>query len=458
MGEQTDYISSAVILPSNKGEMVSIFVRYDHPLLELKRALDWEQLEAVMVKQWEKAGKNIEGGRGLSFPVSFYVLLLVLMSVKALNSRQMEDYISESVVARLFLEVHEPLRFQLKDHSSIARAQAALGEAGYREVNQLMVREAVRLGFARREILSSDTTVQEPAIGYPHEAGILRSVAQRVARVAAKLKKAGVESAAELSGLVKKVLQAVKHYYLFAKGEAKTEALPGIVNLSENLMAESAKFVKSGVEQTSQVVTSGVQKLKELGEFTQELIPQIRSWLATGVVATEKLLHCGITQARAIVKNKVGKKTEFGLKWLINRIGGGYVFGKVVEARADEKKMPIEALEQYQEVFGEEAIPQMIVYDRGGSAKKTIEKLKQRGVEKVAIQPTGKAEWSIVEADQTEAISQRGKTEGVIGSLKSERYEFKGGRERTNETLKAAGQRSMLGMNLTNLLRDLVGS
>jgi hypothetical protein len=86
-----------------------------------------------------------------------------------------------------------------------------LGEAGYQEVKQLMVKEAVRLGFAKTEILSSDTTVQEPLIGYPHEAGILRGVAQRIGRIATKLKQAGVEKAEELSGKVKEVLRPAKY-------------------------------------------------------------------------------------------------------------------------------------------------------------------------------------------------------------------------------------------------------
>ena len=457
MGEHSDFISSDVILPSPIGEMVSIFVRYDHPLLELKRTLDWEKLEAVMVKYWKKAGKNIDGGRGVSFPVSFYVGLLVLLSVRSLNSREMEDYIAESVVARLFLEVREPLRFQLKDHSSIARAQAGLGEEGYKEVNQLIVTEAVRLGFAKTERLSSDTTVQEPLIGYPHEAGILRVVAQRIGRVASKLKQAGVECAEELSGKVKEVLKAAKHYYLFAKaGEEKTEALKQIVSFSEELMKGSAEIIESGLAPTNEVVKSGIKKLKEMGEFTRELMPQIKGWMETGVVAAEKLLHAGITQARAIVKNKTGKKTEFGLKWLINRIGGGYVFGEVVGAHSSEGGMPLLALATYRKIFGNQATPEMLVYDRGGDSTRTRRKLEKEGVQKVGIQPKGKKPWSIVEGDQTIAISQRGKTEGVIGTLKSERYEFNRGRQRTNESLKAAGQRSMLGMNLNKILRDLV--
>ena len=457
MGVHSNFILSEAILPSNIGEMVSIFVHYDHPLLELKRTLDWEQLEAVMVEYWKKAGKNVAGGRGLSFPVSFYVRLLVLMSVRCLNSREMEQYISESVVARVFLEVREPLRFQLKDHSSIARAQAGLGAAGYKEVNQLMVTEAVRWGFAKTEILSSDTTVQEPLIGYPHEAGILRGVAQRIGRIFRKLKQAGVEGAEELGGKVKEVLAQAKHYYLFAKaGEEKMQALKEMVSLSEELLRTSGELIESGIAPTSGVVGRGIKQLKELGKFTKELLPQIKGWMESGVVAGEKLLHAGITEARAIVKNKTGKKTEFGLKWLINRLGGGYVFGEVVGAHSPEGGMPLLALAAYRKLFGKQATPEMSVYDRGADATRTRRKLEKEGVKKVGIQPKGKKRWSIVEGDQTIAISQRGKTEGVIGTLKSERYEFNRSRQRTNETLKAAGQRSMLGMNLNNLLRDLV--
>jgi len=233
MGEQSDSISQDICLSPQNGEVVSIHVPKDHPLLQLKAALDWQKLEEVMGTHWRKAGKNIDGGRGCAFPVLFYARLLVLMAVKSMNSRQMQQYISESVVARLFLEVREPMRFQLKDHSSIARAQEALGKAGYKEVNQLMVKEAVRFGFGNAQVLSSDTTVQTPQIGYPHEAGILRSVAQRVARVARSLKKAGYRSAEQLSECVKEVLSEVKNYYLFAKAEeAKSESLKAVVKLS----------------------------------------------------------------------------------------------------------------------------------------------------------------------------------------------------------------------------------
>jgi hypothetical protein len=49
-------------VPEFPSYLVSLFVAYNHPLLQLKRALDWQALQAVMVRHWRAAGKNVEGG------------------------------------------------------------------------------------------------------------------------------------------------------------------------------------------------------------------------------------------------------------------------------------------------------------------------------------------------------------------------------------------------------------
>ena len=109
-------------------------------------------------------------------------------------------------------------------------------------------------------------------------------------------------------------------------------------------MSHSRQVIKQVEQSAERVTQSAVVKLEQMIKVSAQLLPQILQWLQTGVVATGKILHAGITQARAIVKNKAGKRVEFGMKWLINRIEGGYVFGRVVEARADERAMPIEAM------------------------------------------------------------------------------------------------------------------
>jgi hypothetical protein len=95
------------------------------------------------------------------------------MWVKSYHWRQMQEYISESVVARRFLDLTAESMMHIRDHASLARAEAAVGAEGKAPVNALIINTAPALGLTNGEILSSDTTVPEPLIGYPNEPGSL---------------------------------------------------------------------------------------------------------------------------------------------------------------------------------------------------------------------------------------------------------------------------------------------
>jgi hypothetical protein len=190
-----------------------------------------------------------------------------------------------------------------------------------------------------------------------------------------------------------------------------------------------------------------------MGEVASTLIPQIKQWMKTGKVATEKILHPGIPAARAIPKGR--GKVKFGMKWLLTRLPGGYVFGRRVAARADETTMPEEALKEYRQVFGAKATPKMAIYDRGASLSAAAKGLKKEGVQKVGIPPRGQGAWLVGEKEQKKVKSERGKTEGSIGRLKSRKYGFSHRQERSLETQDAAGQRALVSANLTTLMRDL---
>ncbi len=185
-------------------------------------------------------------------------------------------------------------------------------------------------------------------------------------------------------------------------------------------------------------------------------MPQMVQWITTGVVAKGKILHAGMTQARAIVRNKAGKKVEFGLPYLLSRLGGGYVFGTMIQGGLDETKMPLQALRGYRAIFGPEATPKLVVYDRGGGVKRTMDQLAQEGVEQVGVQPKGKQPWRVAEAVREQVRSARGKTEGIIGTLKNDKYKFNKPKERLWQTLEMAGPRSLLSFNLNKLMRDVV--
>jgi hypothetical protein len=191
-------------------------------------------------------------------------------------------------------------------------------------------------------------------------------------------------------------------------------------------------------------------------EVAKRLIPQIVQWITTGGVAQGKILHAGLPQARALVRHKAGKKVEFGLPYLLSRLGGGYLFGTLIRGVVDESKMPLQALAGYRAIFGAQATPKLVVYDRGGYATVTLRSLAHEGVQAIGIQPKGHGAWHVAEVVRETVRSERGKTEGIMGTLKTDKYGCNKPKERLWHTLEMAGPRSILSFNLNKLMRDVV--
>ncbi len=456
MEEHSDCTSGVCPGASEHGETVSIYVDHNHPLLQLKRALPWDALFEVMRRHWRQAGKNTDGRPGLSWALSLYVPLIVLMLVKNLHSRDMEAYLAENAVARVFIGRQDDPRPQIRDHANIARAYAALGKDGVDEINALMLHVAKDFGFADASILSSDTTAQELPIGYPNEPGILRGWAQRCGRALSKLKTRGVLGAEAACEQVQTILRSVKEHHLFAQSkQEKRQVLTRLLTEVGQLIVHTRPMLTRLGQRRDHVTQRATATLVAMHEVAKRLIPQIVQWITTGVVAKGKIVHAGVTQARAIVRNKAGKKVEFGLPYLLSRLGGGYIFGTLIRGVVDESRMPIQALAGYRAIFGAQATPTLMVYDRGGYATATLRALATEGVKEIGIQPKGHGAWHVAEAVRETVRSERGKTEGIIGTLKTDKYGFNKPKERLWQTLEMAGPRSILSFNLNKLMRDL---
>ena len=70
--------------------------------------------------------------------------------------------------------------------------------------------------------------------------------------------------------------------------------------------------------------------------------------------------------------------------------------------------------------------------------------LAHEGVKEIGIQPKGQGPWHVAEAVRETVRSERGKTEGIIGTLKTDKYGFNNPKERLWQTLEMAGPRSVL--------------
>jgi hypothetical protein len=121
--------------------------------------------------------------------------------------------------------------------------------------------------------------VQEPKIGYPHEPGRLKGLAQRCERALGKLKKRGVKLAQEGSKKSKEIYPQVKQHHLFAKSkEQRRELLRVIVTQTAALLATTQQVLQQVGERTDRVKQSARATLQRMSAVAAKLLPQGKQW------------------------------------------------------------------------------------------------------------------------------------------------------------------------------------
>ena len=86
------------------------------------------------------------------------------------------------------------------------------------------------------------------------------------------------------------------------------------------LLVQTRPMVARFAQSPDRLTRNAMATLGSMHEVAKALMPQIVQWMTTGVVATGKIIHAGITRARAIVRNKAGKRVEFGLPYLSEQL------------------------------------------------------------------------------------------------------------------------------------------
>ena len=105
--------------------------------------------------------------------------------------------------------------------------------------------------------------------------------------------------------------------------EAKEKVAKKMYHVVEDIHQE----IKSLLETGYRLVSKAGKELTRLSEVMETLLPQICHFIDTGFVAAGKIIHLQMPELYSIVRGKAGRKVEFGLKWGINRVGGGFLAG-----------------------------------------------------------------------------------------------------------------------------------
>jgi hypothetical protein len=427
----------------------------NHPIVVLTDTVDWTEMEVRVEKIREKKLKN-----GAGRPPHLRPLLgaLTFMAIRRVPYREAEEQIRYYAPARYLCGLTET--DWTPDFTTIQDFAQLLGEDGVKVINEGIVEQAVKLGLADASVAVADMTAQEAAIPYPNEMGLLGGFLRSVEKAARKVGQTFKKFLVKTAGKFKAAKEKVREYRLFAKTkESKDRVLAQVTKLVEGLSSELGKALDEVASAGTRTLRRGSlvarRKLSELHHTVNKLLPQIRYWLRTGYVATGKIINLHIPELYSIVRGKVGKSVEFGLSWGITRLRGGFVLATMALKRGElqDAKFAVSAVEDLTAIFGK--APRAYAYDRAGHSEKNIARLRSLGVRDVGLAPRGRTEWAVKGRVKKDLIRERTLVEGSIGTIKSQKYGFNRPAARSAGMMGVCGQRAVLGLNLTKLVRGI---
>jgi transposase, IS5 family len=432
----------------------SIPIEENHRLVLLTDQLDWTELEE-QVEHIRMSKLKSAAGR----PPQLRALIggLLLKATRDMTWRELEDQVRHYAPARYLCGLTETE--WSPDHTTMHDFAVLLGEDGTKLLNEYAVRWAVDEKLADPSVVVADTTAQEAAIPYPNEMGLMAAF---MTSLAASSKKAGPlfrEFASKAASKFKAAKKKLREYRLFAKAKAEKDRMVAeMATLVEQVQGQLASTLKKAASAPRRLTKYGLvarAKVEQLHGTMQKLVPQIRYWLKTGWVAADKVISIHIPELYSIVRGKAGKAVEFGLKWGVARLRGGFLLATVARNKLDllDTKFAVKAVRDHIALFG--SAPDAYAYDRGGHSEKNVETLKELGVKEVGLAPRGRSAWAVNKSAKAKLVKERAQVEGGIGAVKSTRYGFHRPRARSARMMGACGQLAVLGFNLNKLVRGL---
>jgi hypothetical protein len=437
---------------------VSIKVPRDHFLVALTAILAWEELIEIAKARRSAVLKMPHVGRRPHLREMLGVL--VLRAIKSCTLQEAMDLARHYGPARIlcgFIDENGKDSGMGPDFRTISDFEIMMGSEGLRQFNIVVLRAAAALGFADIKGLCADTTAQEAAIPYPTEVGLMRSFVRSITNGFKGLIGIKKDVQEEVQQLGDKIAKNVRKYRLFAKTSEEKRALGQKILKSVSKLhaiasqvAESIKDKKENIKAKSRRFSN---RLPELLKTFSKLKPQIEFFLKNGRPCKNKIISLDQPEARSIPRGKDGKETEFGFKWIVNRIRKGYILltDNVNLGNANEFDCSVTAVKEHIAIFGKP--PKDFGYDRGGWSEDHIQEIIDLGVKNVAVAPKGKAQWKVSDRCRKKMVRERAQVEGNIGCLK--RVGFNRPYSKNTQSTIRAGHRAALRLNLTKFVRDI---
>ncbi len=458
---------------STKSEMycVSIEIPAKHPLLILRRVLPWEELYVCIEADLRKTKKGcFHTGRPLY--VRTHLGAYALQQLYNLTDRKTEYMLKDNAAAQIFCGVHDVCKWKTIDHTKIERFRSRLLPETQKKLNDIILQQAVLLGFADPTKMDIDSTVQEANMAYPSDANMLA----RISKMSFKVRKYLVEKTSINSNLmngakerVTLILGKLKEY-LFRKPK-KSDPTDGLLK-KKHVLQEVADLAR---EEVAEIVNIKIKEkdLKKIPWNIRQAWDRLQSFWAPFILGVHFFIENNRYDGKSprsfhleeIACFNKGKATAkgvlFGRHFQLGRIGGNFLtVASCTDIRMEDKTSLKAMIKNHQEIFGQGTL-KSVGTDKGYYSKRNAKFLDSlKGLEEKGLQKPGFSIDSLSQKSSQEEYhrlaDRRAGIEPLIGHAKHGGQLGKS-RMKKDSTSLAAGYTAVLGLNLRQMIRHAAG-
>lgn len=424
---------------------IDVIVAPDDPYRVLAEHFPWRQAGEIANKY---RSKHVDINNGRPLNLRMHLGAMLAQSMNHWTDRETEDMVRSHAGVRVLCGAQES--DETIDRTRIQEFRQQVGKEGMAELGALAVIAAQEAGFTDGTLCASDTTVQEAPIAYPTEVGHMKNIVDKLVAIGSKIKKG---LGGELSALAKKAQKLFTDIRLFTRGKT-AKAIEQKKKLGKELQRTTAKMERLVREQFSRMSGAAQKKYRKDMDLFRNMLSQIRQWQRTGHHPDGKIISLWLRDARAITRNKAGKMTEFGKRWIITRLTRGYMIGKDclrLGSGSDTGLMP-EIVGHFEKTMGEK--PKKVVYDRGGDGPKNHRFLNVNKITNCIFRKGRESQPGLGRNTALMARRERALTEASIATIKAPRYGFNKPRARSSDGCILKGHAAIFGANLAHLAKD----
>lgn len=412
--------------------------------LKLASLIDWQQFEALYAETFASIGRPAVKARQV-------IGALILKYILAVSDAELTLQLTENPYFQYFIGLARFKNQPPFDSSTLTHVRKRLGDKLFDEFEQIVINDLIAKKLIKPRALQVDATVYESEITYPTDCGLLNKARQYCV--------AQIKQLSQLIGRKVRTYCRVAQQAYVSFSKARTHTVHTVRAMQKALL----QYLRRNIGQLSELIrlaqeTGPVicQKILTTLDTVKTIYEQQKTMYDQRVNAiTARIVSFHKPYIRPVVRNKSGKKVEFGAKVELSLVDG-YLFADHINFdNFNEGNQLAPSVAKFQQRFGN--YPEYVAMDHIYGSHANRNYLAERHI-RAAVKPLGRPKHDETAAAERrwrhQKQRERNQIEGAIGNSKTN-YALGVVRAKLPETERSWIRMSLLSRNLVTAAKRI---